>query len=148
MTDSLRRRRSRRLKAEINVVPYIDVMLVLLIIFMITAPMLQQGVEVEPPKAAAEPLEGDGELPVVVSVDKEGQLFLNLGDEPRQPLEPQRLMTMVAAVHKNKPGRKVLVKGDAAAAYQDVVSAMVLVQKAGIERVGLITESPDGTGGG
>jgi len=147
MAVTVRRRRQRRLKAEINVVPYIDVMLVLLIIFMITAPMLQQGVEVETPKAQAEPLPGEGEEPVVVSVDREGRFYINLGEEPKSPVSAETLMARVAAVHKNKPGTPVMVDGDASAAYQDVVNAMVLVQRAGVEKVGLVTDTPDGQEG-
>jgi biopolymer transport protein TolR len=128
--------------AEINVVPYIDVMLVLLIIFMVTAPMLQQGIEVEPPKAASQALAADGDPPVVVSVNTEGQLFVNIAENPNAPVEPGSVTALVAAARSLKPERPVLVKGDAKASYEHVVRAMSLVQQAGVQKVGLIT-TPD-----
>ena len=132
----------RRSVAEINVVPYIDVMLVLLIIFMVTAPMLQQGIEVDTPKTASETLASKSEPPVVVSVDKEGLFYLNIADNPQVPLVGEVIQTKIAAYHKLKPGVPVLVKGDAQVAYQKVVEAMAMVKNAGIEKVGLVTESP------
>ncbi|MEO1751329.1 protein TolR [Thiofaba sp. EF100] len=137
-----RGRRGRRSVAEINVVPYIDVMLVLLIIFMVTAPMLQQGIEVETPKTASETLSSKKEPPVVVSVDKEGVFYLNIADNPNAAMQPELIQARIAAYRKLKPEVPVLVKGDASVPYQKVIEAMALVKNAGIDKVGLVTESP------
>lgn len=139
-----RPRRGRRTVAEINVVPYIDVMLVLLVIFMITAPMLQQGIEVETPKAASKTLPSSKEPPVVVSVDADGRLYLNIADNPRAAQTPEDVQARVAAWHRLKPEVPVLVKGDARVPYQKVIEAMALVKNAGVDTVGLVTESPAG----
>jgi biopolymer transport protein TolR len=125
---------------EINVVPYIDVMLVLLIIFMVTAPMLSQGIKVDLPKAAAEPLPSDIE-PLVLSIDGEGGLYLNLGD-PQAALEPDQVLEMVSAVLRREPERPVVVKADRAVEYGRVVEGMALLQQAGAQKVGFATESP------
>lgn len=133
----------RRPMSDINVVPYIDVMLVLLIIFMITAPLLQQGVEIDLPQASANPLPPDQLEPVVVSVDKKGQFYLDIGDEPSKPIDAQLLVNRVAAVKQLKPAIPVLVRGDRDVGYGSVVDVMVLLQRAGIEKVGLMTELPE-----
>ena len=135
--------KKRRPMSEINVVPYIDVMLVLLIIFMITAPIVQQGVEVDLPKAAAKPLDPDQHEPVIVSVDKSGKFYLDIGDEPDKPIEAQLMVNRVAAVRQMKPDVPVLVRGDRDVGYGSVIDAMVLLQRAGVEKVGLMTESLD-----
>jgi len=132
----------RRAVAEINVVPYIDVMLVLLIIFMVTAPMLQQGIEVDVPKTASQSLPAKEEQPVVVSVDKEGLLYLNIAENPNIALTPAVIQTRVAAYLKLHPDVKVLVKGDQSEIYGKVMEAMVIVKNAGAEKIGLVTESP------
>jgi len=134
------RNRGRRLMGEINVVPYIDVMLVLLIIFMVTAPMLSQGIKVDLPQAAAEPLPPDIE-PLVLSVDADGAMFLNIGD-PQQAVEADRVLELVSAVLRREPERPVLVKADRAVAYGRVVEGMALLQQAGAQKVGFATESP------
>jgi biopolymer transport protein TolR len=134
------RGRGRRLMGEINVVPYIDVMLVLLIIFMVTAPMLSQGIKVDLPKAAAEPLPADIE-PLVLSIDGAGGLFLNLGD-PQAALEPQQALELVSAALRREPERPVVVKADRAVEYGRVVEGMALLQQAGAQKVGFATESP------
>jgi biopolymer transport protein TolR len=136
--------RRRRPIAEINVVPYIDVMLVLLVIFMIAAPLLSQGVNVALPQASAKALPSKPEPPIIVSVDQYGKLFLNVSDHPQQPLSPQALMVQVAAqlavVKQKNQTRDVYVKGDRAVDYGKVVEAMVMLQKAGVENVGLLTQ--------
>ena len=129
--------------SEINVVPYIDVMLVLLIIFMVTAPLITQGVKVELPQADAEPLSEESEEPLIISVNREGALYLNVGDNKGDPLEDEALMVRVAAVLKNKPKTPVMVRGDSQVDYGRVVHAMVLAQAAGAPSVGLITEPPE-----
>lgn len=135
--------RKHRPMSEINVVPYIDVMLVLLIIFMITAPIVQQGVEIDLPQAAAKPMSPDKDEPVVVSVDKKGDFYLDIGDQPDKPIDAQLMVNRVAAVRQLKPNIPVLVRGDRDVGYGRVVDAMVLLQKAGVEKVGLMTDQPE-----
>jgi biopolymer transport protein TolR len=132
--------RRRRLMGEINVVPYIDVMLVLLIIFMITAPLLTQGVKVELPKAGAEPLKPQQLKPLVLSIDRQGRLYMNLGGDPRVALDTRTVAARAAAALRGNPERPVLVKADAAIAYGRVVQAMVILQQAGAQQVGLVTD--------
>jgi biopolymer transport protein TolR len=132
--------RGRRLMGEINVVPYIDVMLVLLIIFMITAPLLTQGVKVDLPKAAAEPIEAQRLQPLVLSVDRAGRLYLNVGDNPQGALDDDTAAARATAVLGREPETPVLVKADSAVAYGRVVQAMVLLQHAGARKIGFITE--------
>ncbi|MBN7798571.1 protein TolR [Parahaliea mediterranea] len=127
--------------AEINVVPYIDVMLVLLIIFMVTAPMLMQGVKVELPEASAEPVEDQDSEPLIVSVDAGGQLFLNLGDE-KQVLNLATVRERVSVVMRRSPEKPVLIWGDRAVPYGKVVTVMAALQEAGAPSVGLVTENP------
>ena len=132
--------RGRRLMGEINVVPYIDVMLVLLIIFMITAPLLTQGVKVDLPKAGAEPIEPQRVKPLVLSIDREGRLYLNVGDNPQASLDEQTVGARAALVLSRNPDTQVLVKADTAVAYGRVVQAMVVLQQAGARKVGFITD--------
>ncbi len=134
--------RNRRLMGEINVVPYIDVMLVLLIIFMVTAPLLSQGVKVELPDAAAEPLSSDMQdsEPLILSVDRDGNLYLNLGDDEEAPRQPAQILRLAQTVLERKPDTPVLVKADEAAAYGSVISGMVLLQRAGAAKVGFLTD--------
>ena len=127
---------------EINVVPYIDVMLVLLIIFMITAPLLTQGVKVDLPRAAAEPLEAQRLQPLVLSVDRAGRLYLNVGGNPQAALDEATVAARAAAVLRKEPETQVLVKADTAVAYGRVVQAMVVLQHAGARKIGFITEPP------
>jgi biopolymer transport protein TolR len=129
--------------SEINVVPYIDVMLVLLVIFMITAPLLTQGVKIELPQADAEPLPSEMDDPVVVTVNRAGEMFVDVGSNKNQPVEEETLVTRVRAVLKYKPKTPIMVRGDAGVAYGRVVEAMVLLQAAGAPSVGLITEPPE-----
>jgi len=125
--------------AEINIVPYVDVMLVLLVIFMITAPLLTQGVTVELPQAAAKVLDEQPSKPLVVSVDRTGNYFLNISDKPTSPMMPDEVESRVKAALAQDPKRQVLVRGDENVAYGQVVEAMVLLQDAGAPSVGLIT---------
>ena len=133
-------RRGLRLMGDINVVPYIDVMLVLLIIFMITAPLLAQGVKVELPRAGAEPLEPQALQPLVLSVDRQGRLYLNVGASPQQPLDEPTLAARATAALRRTPQMPVLVKADVAVAYGRVVQALVILQRAGARKVGFITD--------
>ena len=129
--------------AEINVVPYIDVMLVLLVIFMITAPLLTQGVKVDLPQADSEPLPPEADDPVVISVNAKGEYFIDIGEGKNDPVEPEVLMTRVAAVLKYRPKTPIMVRGDRNVDYGHVVRAMVMIQQAGAPNVGLITETPE-----
>ncbi|MEW6991311.1 protein TolR [Colwelliaceae bacterium 6441] len=132
----------RRKVAEINVVPYIDVMLVLLIIFMVTAPLITQGVKVELPKADAEPLSKDSKPPLVASVDAQGQYYLAVGTSKNEAMSAEEVATLVAAHLKVEPDTPVVVNGDGAVSYDAVIQLMVLLQqKAGVPSVGLMTDS-------
>ena len=136
--------RRRRMLAEINVVPYIDVMLVLLVIFMVTAPMLMQGVEVDLPDADAAPVKDQDAEPLIVSINDRGELFLNQGANEKQALELATIRQRVAAVLRRTPDKPVLVWGSPKVAYGDVVVVMTALQEAGAPKVGLVTESPAG----
>jgi biopolymer transport protein TolR len=139
-------RRGRKLMAEINVVPYIDVMLVLLIIFMITAPLLTQGIKVELPKAGAEPLPEDlmrEHEPVILSVDASGNFYLNVGENEESPIDEGAVVERVSIVLERAPKTPVLVKADQSVPYGQVVAGMVLLQEAGAEKVGFITDPAD-----
>jgi len=133
--------RKKKLMAEINVVPYIDVMLVLLIIFMVTAPLLSTGVNVNLPKAAAEPIPNEDEEPFVVTVDVDGKYYLN--DDDNEVATAREIELKARAVLQENPGLPFLVRGDGAADYAFVVKAMVLLQSAGVKSVGLVTDQPD-----
>lgn len=134
--------RSRRAVAEINVVPYIDVMLVLLVIFMATAPLLMQGVEVDLPKADSSPVSDSDAEPLIVSIDAQAQLYLNLGASDDQALSMETVKQRVATVLKRNPEKAVMVWGDAAVPYGEVVVLMSELQEAGAPSVGLVTEAP------
>ena len=129
--------------AEINVVPYIDVMLVLLVIFMITAPLLTQGVRVDLVEADAKPIEADAKRPLVVSVEADGTLSITYDDDRVQQVDEEELLRKAAAIIRNNPGIPVLIKGDKAVVYDRVVQAMVILQQAGAPSVGLITQPPE-----
>jgi biopolymer transport protein TolR len=136
-------RSKHRLISEMNVVPYIDVMLVLLIIFMITAPLLTQGISVDLPKAPAEAL--DPELlkntePLVLSVDREGRFYLNIGDNVESPIEDSAIVERVSAVIRRNPETPVLVKGDENVPYGRVVIGAALLQQSGAAKVGFLTD--------
>jgi biopolymer transport protein TolR len=135
--------RRRRLMGEINVVPYIDVMLVLLIIFMVTAPLLTQGVQVELPDADAKPI--DPELlkdrePLVLSVDRDGRYFLNVGGDEDSPVGEAEIARRAGAVLASDPATPVLVKADERVPYGSVVRGMVLLQQAGATKIGFLTD--------
>jgi biopolymer transport protein TolR len=127
-------------------VPYIDVMLVMLVIFMITAPLLNQGVEVELPQATAEPLGPEQQDPLIVTVDSEGLMYVNVGGDPEAPVDGETLVSRASAVLRQRPKVAVMVRGDAHVDYGKVVSAMTLLQQAGAPSIGLVTE-PEQTGG-
>ena len=132
--------RRRKLVSEINVVPYIDVMLVLLIIFMVTAPLLSQGVDVDLPIAPANPLEVDSPEPIVISVDRAGRMYLNIASAPETSIDETSLVEQVRKALRIQPKRPVMVRGDANGPYQNVVRTLVLLQSANVESVGLVTD--------
>ncbi len=134
--------RSRRAVAEINVVPYIDVMLVLLVIFMATAPLLMQGVEVDLPKADSSPVSDSDAEPLIVSIDAQARLYLNLGASDDQALSMETVKQRVATVLKRNPEKAVMVWGDSTVPYGEVVVLMSALQEAGAPSVGLVTEAP------
>jgi biopolymer transport protein TolR len=130
----------RRKVAEINVVPYIDVMLVLLIIFMVTAPLITQGVKVDLPQAAAEALDKDTKPPLVASVDAQGRYYITLGTNDKEPLSAEEVAILVKAHLAVNPDTPVVVNGDGAVSYNAVIQLMVLLQDvAGVPSVGLMT---------
>jgi biopolymer transport protein TolR len=136
----------RRLMSEINVVPYIDVMLVLLIIFMITAPLLTQGISVDLPNAPAQPL--DPELlkdnePLVLSVDAEGRYYLNVGDNEDQPIDDATVVERASAVLRRNAQTPVLVQADENVPYGRVVTGAVLLQQSGASKIGFQTDPGD-----
>ena len=133
----------RKLMGDINVVPYIDVMLVLLIIFMVTAPLLTPGIEVELPKAGAGALSNANNLPLVVSVDQSGNLYINVGDNEEEPASADDIVNRTRIILGEKPGTPVLVKADRRVEYGYVVGAMVLLQRGGAENVGFVTDPLD-----
>lgn len=128
--------------AEINVVPYIDVMLVLLVIFMVAAPLLVQGIQIEVPKAHSGPLQLDEDEPaLVVSIDASGSYFINVGAEA-EPVPLDLIADRTGKILAANPDIKVLVEGDETIAYGNVVRLMSILQNAGAENIGLITEPP------
>ena len=135
----------KRPMSEINVVPYIDVMLVLLIIFMVTAPLLTQGIEVDLPKAAAEPLEMEQQNePLVLTIDADGNLFLNVG-EAEEPVDARTASARTAAVLRRSPDTPVLVRADEAVPHGVVVRAMALLQGSGASKIGIMTDPAEFT---
>lgn len=133
----------RRTIAEINVVPFIDVMLVLLVIFMVTAPLLTQGVKVDLPQTDAKAMSEKEKEPLIVSVDASGNFYFNLAEKPNQPITARTLSYLASqqlSGSQHSDQRPVLVRGDKNANYGKVIEAMVLLQKAGAKSVGLITQ--------
>lgn len=138
---------SRRPMSDINVVPFIDVMLVLLVIFMITAPLLTQGVKVNLPQTQAKALTEQQKEPLIVTIDAAGLLYLNTADKPNQPITTKTLShlvsTQLAAQQNSEQQRPVLVRGDKNSNYGKIVEIMALLQQAGAKSVGLITQPGD-----
>ncbi|MBC7161118.1 protein TolR [Immundisolibacter sp.] len=147
MAQTQGRRRRGRVVAEINVVPYIDVMLVLLIIFMITTPLLEQGVKVDLPQAEqGEQVEQEKQTPIQVTVDKDGRYYFDFEtyrSEEGKPETAERLIALTQVALEKAPDAPVVVRGDKAVPYQAVIDAMALLQQAGARKVGLITQVAD-----
>jgi biopolymer transport protein TolR len=140
------RRARRKPIAEINVVPYIDVMLVLLVIFMVTAPLITQGVKVDLPQADADPQPGEGSPPVVIHIDRFGDTYLDVGDNDLLPVDQQLLFERLVDLLDTAPATPIMIRADAAIDYGLVVDAMVAAQAAGAPSVGLVTQPPPGSG--
>lgn len=141
-----RKQRGRRKPmSEINVVPYIDVTLVLLIIFMVTAPMLQTGVDVDLPQAQAKSVETDDEnLPVVISIDSGGNYFITVEGGDAAPISADDVTGRVSGILSAKPKTPVYIKGDQSVDYGKVVSIMAALKNAGVANVGLMTRPDEG----
>ncbi len=135
-------RNRRKPMAQINVVPYIDVMLVLLVIFMVTAPMMQQGVTVDLPKANAQPVTEEPTDQIVIAVDAQGRFFLDADGPDAPPMSAQALANRIAGLLRDRQDKQVYVRGDASVDYGRVVEAMAALQAAGASGIGLITEQP------
>jgi biopolymer transport protein TolR len=135
-------RKQRRLMGEINVVPYIDVMLVLLVIFMITAPLLTQGISVDLPEVGAQPLDPDllRDEQLVLSIDRDGAFYLNVSDDPDAPVDEDTVLAMTAAVIRRNAETPVLVKADENVPWGRIARGMVLLTEAGAASVGMITD--------
>ena len=133
-------KKKRKPMAEINVVPYIDVMLVLLVVFMVTAPLLTQGVKVDLPQAPSEPIDKKDEEPLIVSVKKDGTYYINLGQNQEQAKPLSEVTETVAKILRQKPQTPILVWGDEQVDYGLVVRLMTHLQGAGAPSVGLVTE--------
>lgn len=139
-----RRTKRRKPMAEINVVPYIDVTLVLLIIFMITTPMLQTGVQVDLPQANSAPVEQKDDTPsIVVSIKAQGEYYIKAGSEDDERIQPEEINARVVAVLSNKPATPVLINADNNVAYGTVVTVMAALKNAGVPNVGLMTKSDE-----
>jgi len=137
----MKRHKKRKPVAEINVVPYIDVMLVLLVIFMITAPLITAGVKVDLPPADAEPMSSNDEPPLVASIDKNGNYYLSVGDSRDQSLTEDELIALVQTQQQQNPKLQIVVNGDKQVPYGRVVRLLVLLQQnADMESVGLMTD--------
>jgi biopolymer transport protein TolR len=143
----MRKGKNRRLMGQMNVVPYIDVMLVLLIIFMITAPLMQQGITVELPEANAAELDPEmleDNEPVILSIDAAGNFYINVGvEDPEQPTSEQVILETVSAIIRRNPETPTLINGDRSISYGRTVEGLVLLQQAGSSKIGLMTEPPE-----
>lgn len=133
-------KKKHTLNADINVVPYIDVMLVLLIIFMVTAPMLTQGVKLDLPQASADPVDASDVEPMIVSVDVQGAFYINVGGDELEAISSEEVESRIAKVLRSNPQKLILVRGDKNVTYQQIISLMSLIQGAGAPSVGLVTE--------
>ncbi|WP_447528848.1 protein TolR [Vreelandella sp. TE19] len=142
MNGPFNRGGNKKPMGEINVVPFIDVMLVLLVIFMITAPMLTQGVEVDLPQVSSEPLENQDESdPIIISVNSEGSYFITLGEDTTA-VSLDQMSERVVAILQRVPNTPVMVRGDRNVQYGQIVVLMSTLQRAGVANVGLLSEPP------
>lgn len=135
-----RNRNKKKIIADINMVPFIDIVLVLLIAFMVTTPLIMQGMQVNLPKASASPLKATKENTLILSVKNDGSYYLNAGSKQEQAITSDKMVSMVKKIHQQDPNVTVLVKGDDQVNYGKVVIAMTRLQQAGITDVGLVTD--------
>lgn len=142
MASFIVKKNKRRLAAEMNVVPYIDVMLVLLVIFMVTAPLLTQGIDVQLPQVSSTPIPSEDE-PVSLYVDIKGRYFVDVGSDSKSPLSERQVVERISAILHNKPETTILVRADASVNYGSVIRGMSLLQEAGAGKIGFVTEAPD-----
>ncbi len=141
--STLKVRAPRKLVADINVVPYIDVMLVLLVVFMVTAPMMTQGIQVELPKTNSAPITAKDNEPVIVSIKKDGSYFINVGGDVQKSSSLDTVKGHALRILKHQPETLFLVEGDEQVAYGRVIALMSALQGAGIQKLGLVTEPPE-----
>lgn len=142
MQGPFNRSGNKKPMAEINVVPFIDVMLVLLVIFMITAPMLTQGVQVDLPQVTSEPIESQDENdPIIISVDQDGGYFITLGEDSTA-VSLEQMAERVTAILQRRPETPVMVRGDRNVPYGQIVLLMSTLQRSGVANVGLLSEPP------
>ena len=131
--------RKRKLVSDINVVPYIDVMLVLLVVFMVSAPLMVQGILLNLPEASNEPLPREQQDPLIISVDSKGQFYLEIQSSQKEPLALIQLSEKISSILKINPSLQVVVRGDGQVEYQRIISLMSELQNTGVDNVGLIT---------
>ena len=131
--------RKRKLVSDINVVPYIDVMLVLLVVFMVSAPLMVQGILLNLPEASNEPLPREQQDPLNISVDSKGQFYLEIQSSQNEPLALIQLSEKISSILKVNPSLQVVVRGDGQVEYQRIISLMSELQNTGVDNVGLIT---------
>ena len=131
--------KKKNLKAEINVVPYIDVMLVLFVVFMVSAPLMVQGILLNLPEASNEPLPREQQDPLIISVDSKGQFYLEIQSSQNEPLALIQLSEKISSILKVNPSLQVVVRGDGQVEYQRIISLMSELQNTGVDNVGLIT---------
>ena len=136
------RRRKRKLLSEINVVPYIDVMLVLLVVFMVAAPLMVQGVLINLPETSSEPLPREKSDPLIISIRDDGVIYLENQSTQNLPLDLEKLSEKVTKIINANPSLQVVVRGDGKVRYQKVMELMSALQASGVEDVGLITKAP------
>ena len=139
MPSQAPKRYQKKRMAEINVVPYIDVMLVLLVIFMVTAPLLTEGYRVQLPEARSKPVAKSQQPPIVVSVDDKGRLYVNLGETPNKSIDAKTLVARVTARRQQHPDIPILIQGDVSADYGMVINAMSVLNDAGVDNFSLVT---------
>lgn len=141
MARPYHRRQKRKLMSEINVVPYIDVMLVLLVIFMVTAPLLTTGVEVDLPQSDAKTVKAETSEPIVLSVNSIGDLYLSIAVDPAVPITEEATVGLVRTALLEDPQRSVRVAADKSIDYGRVMRAMAALQVAGAEKVQLMSDT-------
>lgn len=134
------KRTKRRPMAEINVVPYIDVMLVLLVIFMVTAPLIYQGMDVDLPQTSAQPIQPEDNPPIIVTVNRDGETYIAMGAKPDEAADLEAIQVRIVAALEKSPQTPVMVRGDKNVAYGAVMDVMARLSAAGVEKVGMMTE--------